>query len=91
MIHDYHEALPGFSPSQILHDGCGECESRSNRISALDGQTFEEAWVRATRFQIYGVPDLSKAERPLLETLIAIQIQLERKGVPFGAKPWVTK
>lgn len=29
MSHDAHEALPGYSPDQLLHAGCGECDMRA--------------------------------------------------------------
>jgi hypothetical protein len=93
-MHDYHEALPGFSEAQILHDGCKECESRAESTSlglaTLDKQNFARAWQRAAQWNRQGLPDVSYAERPMLNMLWAVQIQLENFGndigrVPFGA------
>jgi hypothetical protein len=50
-MHDYHDALPGFSEARILHDGCGECERRATGpaggLAYLDGRNFVRAWTRA--------------------------------------------
>jgi hypothetical protein len=91
MSHDYHVSLPGYSEAQILHDGCGECEARSaslsDAIARLDHANFIRAWMRATQWNRDGLSDLSQAERPLLSTLWAIQLQFERLGVPIGTLP----
>lgn len=92
MSHDYHESLPGFSPAQVLHDGCGECEARganvSRAINALDSGNFARAWERATAWNRGGGPsDISMTERPLLNTLWSLQLQLEKRGVPIGEMP----
>ena len=26
-MHDYHNAHPGYSDNQVLHDGCAECKA----------------------------------------------------------------
>jgi hypothetical protein len=89
--HDYHDALPGFSEDQIWHDGCGECEDRSEHvgrsISQLDSQNFARAWERAAKWNKTGLADVSKAEAPLLNVLWSLQLQLERRGVPIGSLP----
>lgn len=83
-MHDYHEGLPGYSPDQILHDGCGECEARSQEpgggIVRLDRTNFARAWVRAAQWNQIGLPDIARAEVPLLNTLWAVQLQLENYG-----------
>jgi hypothetical protein len=45
------------------------------------------AWRRAYKFGKSGLPDVSLAEAPILRTLWAIIVQLERSGVPLGAYP----
>jgi hypothetical protein len=93
MSHDYHEGLPGYSPNQLLHDGCGECEARSKTfthgIGHLDTDAFARAWGRAAEWERQGgdLTDVSQAERPLLRMLWALQIHFERRGVPLGRCP----
>jgi hypothetical protein len=90
-MHSYHDALPGFSPEQILHDGCGECESRAasrnHGIANLDTGNFARAWQRAARWNRSGLPDIARAEVPMLDVLWAVQCQLERVGIPIGSLP----
>ncbi len=90
--HDYHEGLPGYSPGQILHDGCGECEARAKEddhgISHLDRGNFLRAWVRAAAWNAApGAGAVSAAEVPLLRTLWSIQLKLEPRGIPIGEVP----
>lgn len=96
MSHAYHDGLPGYSPDQILHDGCGECEYRASRddhgIGSLDRQNFARAWKRAADWNVFPpdlatAPTIAKAERPLLSALWAVQLQLERRGIPIGELP----
>ena len=91
MTHSYHEGQPGYSPAQILHDGCAECARRGGDVSlgiaSLDPQNFTRAWERATAWNFGGLGDLSEAEMPLLRTLWAVQLQFERLGVPIGELP----
>jgi hypothetical protein len=86
--HDDHASQPGYHPSQVLKDGCGECAYRSTRIDAaldhLDPQSFAEAWDRAATFGRGGLTHISDAELSLLRVLYAVQVQLERAGLPFG-------
>jgi hypothetical protein len=90
-MHDYHDGLPGFSEAQILHDGCGECEaraaSRNLGIAHMDRTRFARAWARAAAWNKGGVPDVSKAEMPMLDVLWAVQVKLEEHGVPIGQVP----
>lgn len=93
MAHDYHDGLPGYSPAQILHDGCGECEARGRNLSlaigSMDKGRFALAWRRAADWNLTVgvVGDVSQAERPLLEALWAIQLRLENYGIPIGELP----
>jgi hypothetical protein len=91
VVHAYHEGLPGYSPDQILHDGCPVCEdraaSRNLGLATLDMRAFARAWARAAEYNRRGLPDLSKAEMPMLDVLWAVQCQLEIHGVPIGAIP----
>jgi len=94
-VHDYHEAQPGYSASQILHDGCGECEARgkdvSRAIGSMDKGRFALAWRRAADWNT-GSPgfayDVSQAERPVLDALWAVQLKLESVcGLTIGELP----
>lgn len=89
MIHAYHEGLPGYSADQLLHDGCPECEYRAadsdHGIGRLDRENFARAWVRAT--QTGQLRSVSQAELPMLRVLWAVQVQLQRTGVPIGYLP----
>lgn len=91
MSHDFHEAHPGYSEDQVLHDGCGECEYRGNAvwpaINYLDMDGFAKAWARAAEYERGGLADVSDAEVGLLRTLWAVQVQFERRGVPIGSLP----
>jgi hypothetical protein len=90
-VHDYNDALPGYSASQVLHDGCGECEDRATSpdrgISRLDQHNFILAWHRATQWNKTGLSDVAAAEMPMLQAIWSIQLQLERLGVPIGTLP----
>jgi hypothetical protein len=91
-MHDYHEKLPGFDPAQILHDGCGECETRSasrnHGIAHLDRTNFLRAWGRAAAWNQHGLSNIAGAEVPMLGVMWAIQCQLENYGVPIGQLPF---
>lgn len=93
MTHDYHEKLPGYHADQVLHDGCGECEARaklnSHGIAQLDLDRFRHAWRRAAGVGRGHIPlaERSAAEMPMLDALWAVQVQLERVGIPIGEVP----
>ena len=91
MTHDYHEGQPGYSPAQILHDGCAECARRGGDVSlgiaSLDPDNFVRAWERAAAWNIWGLDGISEAEAPLLRVLWAIQLQFVSLGVPIGELP----
>ena len=91
MSHDPHHALPGYTPAQMLVDGCGECTAcagfASCGIGALDSQRFEQAWKRAAAWQRDEVHDISRNELRMLAALWDIQVQLERRGIPIGEVP----
>jgi len=91
--HDYHDALPGFDPAQILHDGCGECERRSRDVAlaldVMDMPTFRRAWRRAYDHwasEGNGTGELSQAEYPLLHVLWVLQVLLARHGLPLQGR-----
>ncbi len=91
-MHDYHDGLPGYSPDQILHDGCGECEHRAKSddhgIAHLDHRNFYRAWLRAVEWNMRGLTDLARAEIPMLNALWAVQVKLEScTGLPIGHLP----
>lgn len=94
MSHAHHEALRGYNFAQLLVDGCPECEHRgadpSLAINHLDSHQFLIAWARAAYWQQGNLADdaaLSAAEVPLLRALWAVQVQLERIGVPIAHLP----
>jgi hypothetical protein len=90
-MHDYHEKLPGYSPNQIWHDGCAECEQRGadpvRHLGTLDDRNFFRAWKRACEWETKGLADISRAESGLLKLLWAVQLRLERLGIPLGNIP----
>jgi hypothetical protein len=93
--HDHHQSMPGYSPDQLLHRGCGECDIRSREraggLDHLDPARFEQAWRRAAQWNLAdgGLPDLDPAEIPMLRTLWAVQRQLEKRGIPLGMLPFI--
>lgn len=90
-MHAYHDGLPGYSPNQILHDGCSECEIRSEQtaggLTYLDRTNVAKAWARAAEWNQNGLPDIARAEVKLLNTLWVVQCQLENFGCPVGVIP----
>lgn len=96
MSHAYHDALDGYHPNQILHDGCQECEQRAENVERalanLDHNRFEKAWRRA--FDAFGsrgagVPltERSRAEMPLLTALWGVMLHFERRGILLDGRP----
>lgn len=90
--HAHHEALPGYSPAQILHDGCPECEQRGQHpavaMAHLDNGTFRQAWERAAQAVTGGLEDEAAAETRLLDWLGAVQVKLQSAcGLPLGELP----
>lgn len=80
-MHDYHEALPGYHPDQVWHDGCGECERRgemplSSQVGYLDAGNLRRALRRAAQFGGRNNGDLhiSKAEAELLRSLYVVYL-----------------
>lgn len=91
MSHDPHHVQPGYSPDQVLYDGCAECDRRAasadHGLSYLDVPTFERAWTRAHQWQTVGLPDLAHNEVLLFTMLVSVMVQFERRGIPFGYLP----
>lgn len=90
-MHAYHDRLPGFNSAQLLVDECPECEARSledsHGIAQLDQLNFIRAWHRAAEWGAHGAGNIAAAEAPMLNVLWAIQLRLERLGVPIGVLP----
>ena len=84
MMHNSHETMPGFHPEQIWVDGCPECEHRAaampDSIGQLDTGNFARAWRRAGIYRDDVDAHVSNAERPLLDTIRAVQLQLLRSS-----------
>jgi hypothetical protein len=92
-MHDYHEGRKGYSPEQVLHDGCGECEARSKEFDGgfahLDRFNAVRAWERAARWNRDGLADLAHAEIPMFRILWSVQLKLEQVGHhPIGVFPY---
>lgn len=91
MSHDFHDGQPGYSPAQILHDGCQECRDRGRypwqAILRLDPLRFAYAWHRAAQFERGELADVCATEVPVLRVLWAVQIRLEERGFPIGVLP----
>ena len=92
MSHTYHEGLDGYDERQILHDGCPECEHRGKDLRAgfahMDSATFSRAWRRAFDMNASdgdhdNVGRESHCEADLLHVLFAIQVELQRRGIPL--------
>lgn len=88
----YHDALPGYDPEQILHDGCGECEARAREadhgLGHLNKTNFYRAWARAAIWHRDGLGGISRAEIPLLCVLWSVQLKLQSYAdVPIGLVP----
>jgi hypothetical protein len=90
-MHASHETLSGWNPHQLLVDSCDECEARARMddygLPYLDAHRFAAAWVRAAEWNRIDPGGISIAEAPLLNVLWAVQVQLERLGVPLGTIP----
>jgi hypothetical protein len=96
VTHVFHNALEGFDERQILHDGCHECEARGrdlrSALAHMDTETFTRAWQRAFDINAsngsHDVGRESHAEADLLLVLFAVQVELQRRGVPLdGSVP----
>ena len=91
--HDHHESLPGYSPAQLLHAGCRECDRRAATLDGglahLDAVQFARAWHRAALWRQGGgqLPDLDRAEMRMLAALWEVQVKLEPHGWPVGMIP----
>ena len=91
MSHAFHDALDGFDARQILYDGCPECEARGadlrSALAHMDTETFTAAWQRAFDINAsngsHDVGRESAAEADLLHVLFAIQVELQRRGIPL--------
>ncbi len=92
-MHVNHDSLPGYDASQLLHDGCPECEGRASSrnlgIASMDKTRFARAWHRAAQWNRGRLDDstIAKAEIPLLDALWAVQCQLENYGNTIGIVP----
>jgi hypothetical protein len=91
MTHDPHHAQPGYTPEQVLYDGCAECSQRAasydHGLANLDVANFERAWQRAATWYRHGLPDTTQNELPLFHTLSMLMVHFERRGIPFGYLP----
>jgi hypothetical protein len=92
MVHTYHPSLTGYDKRQIFHDRCKECERRGGNVGLalkfMDDDVFARAWKRAFNWQASNgdreaVGSVSNAERPLLESLWFVQLQLAKREFPL--------
>ena len=84
-MHNYHDALPGYDPRQIWHDGCKECEHRGKTMPSSVGTLDETRLVRAWQRMEFWVHDdwesigqMSLAELPLMRFLEQVRLVNER-------------
>lgn len=95
MSHVHHESLPGYNPSQLLHDGCPECEYRGANpglaIQNLDFGRWVRAWARAEKWQkgkLTATDQPASAEIPMLQAIWGFALILERyHSLPVGYYP----
>jgi hypothetical protein len=84
--HVYHDALPGFDPGNIWHDGCPECEDRAadplDGLSSLGYRNARQAWADMLAAKWSSGEGLSRnvsvCDTRLLNALYAIAVFLER-------------
>lgn len=85
MAHDYHEGMSGYTPDQLLVDGCQECEERSKSfdhgIMHLDRTSFLRAVGRSQQLATTGLPGMSHAEMPMLQVIGSVVTQLRIVGL----------
>jgi hypothetical protein len=94
VTHVFHNALDGFDERQILHDGCPECEQRGadlrSAFAHMDTETWTRAWQRAFDINAsngsHDVGHESHAEANLLLVLYAVQVELQRRGIPLNGR-----
>lgn len=79
MSHVYHEALPGYDPQSVLHDGCPECEERSRRglagVLAVDRDRQLKLW------QSRHGKVTSRCDARLRRELYVVMVFLEGAGI----------
>lgn len=91
-MHAPHDALPGYDPGNILHDGCEECEERAAApllgLTALDHRNFRQAWADMLAEKWSGGEGLSRnvseCDYRLMGALYTIAVLFERAT---GADP----
>ena len=90
MTHVYHEALPGYSADDVLHDGCPECDARAADprigLSHLDDRNRIRMWakMRAYHFQGGGVDPVSQNDLQVMGLMYTIAVFLERAALSAG-------
>jgi hypothetical protein len=84
-VHAYHDGLAGYDPSNVLHDGCEECEGRAadgiQGLQALDETNFARLLNKMVDAEFIDdrYPEtISHADATLCGTLYAIAVLLER-------------
>lgn len=85
MSHDYHPPREKFGP--LVWDGCDECEERARQgvdcvINGMDPERFQEALVRAWRWQLHGLDDIQGCEQQTIWALAAVLVGLQRRMSP---------
>jgi len=82
-VHEYHESLLGFHPSQVLRDGCPLCERRGKdplvAVAHMDSDRFAKAWAR---MQAWDRDEdglhLARCELKLMHHLKSMELMMER-------------
>lgn len=89
--HQSHVTLRGYHPDQLLAFGCRACADLSAYpwlvINAMEPGAFEAAWNRAVTWNSRGLDNVSTAELPVLQTLLAMVAQMAKRGFGWGAVP----
>lgn len=93
MTHSHHQSAPSYHPSQILHDGCEECELRGRDlelwIGHVDSSNWARAWERAIEWNRGTAANVCAAEAPLLRQLSALAIGFISMGFPVALIEYV--
>ena len=91
-VHAYHEALPGYSPNAVLHEGCEECESRAgiHGLGLLDWKNSRRVVERAVKLHREGLADTNNVEAKLLRDVWTVLVWLEvnTELTIDGGLPW---
>lgn len=99
MSHEHHESLPGYHESNVLHDGCHECDVRARSLDgilSLDKENLDRLWLKMWNAEFRGASysqSTSYNDRGACRILYTIGVALEKligrekmleAGLPWG-------